>query len=96
MLRNFVMLITVAIAGMAQTPLPQTLRSPVLAAELINLLTQHGLDSVAERGGHSPKAELFLPFEGDQTLSLILSKAFLLVNDKDITDPSITRQIGGK
>jgi hypothetical protein len=51
---------------------------------------------VAERGGHSPKAELFLPFEGDQTLSLILSKAFLLVNDKDITDPSITRQIGGK
>ena len=51
---------------------------------------------VADRGGQSPKAELFLPFEGDQTLSLILSKAFLLANDKDITDPTIVRQIAKK
>ena len=36
---------------------------------------------------------LFLPFEGDNTLAIILSKAFLLAADHKITDPSITRQI---
>jgi hypothetical protein len=36
---------------------------------------------------------LFLPFEGDHTLSLILSKAFLLAEDSKIKDPTITRQI---
>ncbi|HZO89627.1 MAG TPA: DUF4132 domain-containing protein [Chthonomonadaceae bacterium] len=35
----------------------------------------------------------FLPFEGDQRLALILSKAFLLAEDTRITDPTITRQI---
>jgi hypothetical protein len=35
----------------------------------------------------------FLPFEGDQRLALILSKAFLLAADTKITDPTITRQI---
>jgi len=38
---------------------------------------------------------LFLPFEGDRTLSIILSKAFLLTEDKKITDPTITRQLIG-
>jgi hypothetical protein len=38
---------------------------------------------------------LFLPFEGDHTLSIILSKAFLLADDAKITDPTITRQIEG-
>ena len=37
----------------------------------------------------------FLPFEGDQRLALILSKAFLLAEDTKITDPTITRQITG-
>ena len=36
-----------------------------------------------------------LPFEGDQMLSLILSKAFLLVDDDKITDLSIVKQIIG-
>ncbi|MGI8857518.1 MAG: DUF4132 domain-containing protein [Thermomicrobiales bacterium] len=36
----------------------------------------------------------FLPFEGDATLSLILSKAFLLADDTRITDSTIRRQIG--
>jgi len=36
---------------------------------------------------------LFLPFEGDATLSIILSKAFLLAADNAITDPTIVRQI---
>jgi hypothetical protein len=35
-----------------------------------------------------------LPFEGDGMLAVILSKAFLLANDTEITDPTITRQIG--
>ncbi|MEV4461001.1 DUF4132 domain-containing protein [Microbispora sp. NPDC049633] len=37
---------------------------------------------------------LFLPFEEDGTLSVIVSKALLLAADTRITDPSITRQIG--
>ncbi len=36
---------------------------------------------------------VFLPFEGDRTLSIILSKAFLLAADDAITDTTITRQI---
>ncbi|MFC5825257.1 DUF4132 domain-containing protein [Nonomuraea insulae] len=41
----------------------------------------------------TPQAGLFLPFEQDGRLALILSKAFLLANDTAITDPSITRQL---
>ncbi|WP_431931421.1 DUF4132 domain-containing protein [Nonomuraea jabiensis] len=41
----------------------------------------------------APRAGLFLPFEEDGRLALILSKAFLLANDTAITDPSITRQL---
>jgi hypothetical protein len=37
--------------------------------------------------------KLILPFEGDPLLSIILSKAFLLANDRSITDPSIVSQI---
>ena len=47
--------------------------------------------------GHAgvPLAEdVFLPFEGDRTLSIVLSKAFLLAEDAKIEDPAITRQIG--
>ncbi len=36
---------------------------------------------------------VFLPFEGDRTLAVILSKAFLLFEDDKIKDLSITRQI---
>lgn len=35
----------------------------------------------------------WLPFEGDRTLSIILSKAFLLAQDNQIMDESILRQI---
>lgn len=34
-----------------------------------------------------------LPFEGDNTLSIILSKAFLLADDTKIKDPTITSQL---
>jgi hypothetical protein len=36
---------------------------------------------------------VFLPFEGDGTLSVILSKAFLLATDMKITDPTIVNQL---
>ncbi len=37
--------------------------------------------------------KVFLPFEGDSILSIILSKAFLLAEDDKITDSTIVRQI---
>lgn len=37
--------------------------------------------------------EIFLPFEGDGMLSIILSKAFLLADDDKIKDSSILSQI---
>jgi hypothetical protein len=40
------------------------------------------------------KQKIRLPFEGDGTLSMILSKAFLLAADDKITDPGIRSQIG--
>jgi len=46
------------------------------------------------RSNASATGKLFLSFEGDTVLSIILSKAFLLAEDTKITDPSITRQIG--
>jgi len=36
---------------------------------------------------------IFLPFAGDKTLAVILSKAFLLAEDSKITDPTIVAQI---
>jgi hypothetical protein len=43
--------------------------------------------------GTKPYEKVMLPFSGDRTLALILSKAFLLVNDDKIKDPSIVSQI---
>ena len=49
---------------------------------------------VADRPSASKAPQnLFLPFEGDTTLSLILSKALLLANDLKIKDQTIVRQI---
>ncbi len=47
---------------------------------------------VPNRGSIAEK--VFLPFEGDQTLAVILSKAFMLADDRSIKDPTILRQIG--
>lgn len=38
-------------------------------------------------------SQVFLPFEGDRTLAIILSKAFLLADDKKVTDPTIMAQM---
>jgi hypothetical protein len=41
----------------------------------------------------SVNGKIFLPFEGDSLLAIILSMAFLLADDKHIKDPTITRQL---
>lgn len=41
----------------------------------------------------SAPEKLYVPFEGDSTLSVIVSKAFLLANDRKITDPTILSQL---
>ena len=43
--------------------------------------------------GPARDGALFLPFDDDQRLSVILSKAQLLAHDSAITDPTITGQI---
>jgi hypothetical protein len=50
--------------------------------------------TAANSGGEPASNTLFLPFEGDAVLAIILSKAFLLADDTKITDPTITRQLG--
>ncbi|MDX1983029.1 MAG: DUF4132 domain-containing protein, partial [Bryobacteraceae bacterium] len=45
------------------------------------------------QGPGDTAGRLPLPFEGDRMLALILSKAFLLVNDKAIKDETIRRQL---
>ena len=45
----------------------------------------------SRKSGGMGQDKLFIPFEGDQTLAIILSKAFLLAEDKKITDPTVTR-----
>lgn len=49
---------------------------------------------VQKRGGGTRRTDnLYLPFEGDNTLSLILSKAYLLAKDDKIKDTTIVNQI---
>ena len=48
---------------------------------------------VPGRGQNPGHQQLFLPFEGDRTLAVILSKAFMLADDKAIEDPTIVLQI---
>ncbi len=48
---------------------------------------------VPDRSQKSQTDNMFIPFEGDAGLSVVLSKAFLLADDDKITDPTITSQI---
>jgi hypothetical protein len=51
---------------------------------------------VPDRSQKNHTENIFIPFEGDSGLSIILSKAFLLADDDKITDSTITSQIGKK
>jgi hypothetical protein len=48
---------------------------------------------VPSRGKDKNVDNLFLPFEGDTGLSIVLSKAFLLADDDKIKDPTILSQL---
>jgi hypothetical protein len=48
---------------------------------------------VPEQTVKEGSSELQLPFEGDCTLAIILSTAFLLADDSKISDVTITRQL---
>jgi hypothetical protein len=48
---------------------------------------------IVPKVGAGPVGRVFLPFDDDPMLSLILSKAFLLAKDSKIPDPSIAKQI---
>lgn len=51
---------------------------------------------VPDRSKPALSSNVFLPFEGDTGLSIILSKAFLLAEDDKIEDRMIVSQIGGR
>jgi hypothetical protein len=44
----------------------------------------------------SGRSKVMLPFDGDNVLSLIVSKALMLAADDKITDPTITSQLPGR
>jgi hypothetical protein len=57
----------------------------------------HYLCVVPDQGlGSRSLGRVFLPFDGDATLSIIISKALLLADDRSITDPIIVSQIRGR
>ena len=63
-----------------------------------NVLMTHNdqyLCIVAQRRAHAAPAYGVLPFEGDTMLSVILSKALMLAEDRRIKDPTIVSQIRG-
>jgi hypothetical protein len=51
---------------------------------------------VPDRSQKVKTDQVFLPFEGDTGLSVVLSKAFLLFDDDKIKDPTIVSQINRK
>lgn len=51
---------------------------------------------VPSRSSENTTDKLFIPFEGDRGLSIVLSKAFLLAEDTKIKDTTITSQINRK
>jgi hypothetical protein len=51
---------------------------------------------IVAKQSETKTGDVFLPFEGDRTLSVILSKAFLLAEDSKITDSTILNQIRSK
>jgi hypothetical protein len=50
---------------------------------------------VPAQGAANVSGKMFLPFEGDRTLEIIFSKAFLLTEDSSIKDLTILHQIRG-
>ena len=61
-----------------------------------NILTEPNgqyLCIVPSQAAANASGKVYLPFEGDSTLTIILSKAFQLAEDRWIKDPTILHQI---
>lgn len=67
---------------------------PVAGFHIVTKPNDQYLCVVPDAGTRAGKPQVYLPFEGDATLSIILSKAFLLAENKAIKDPVILRQLG--
>jgi hypothetical protein len=58
-----------------------------------NILIEPGSRYLCIVPAREKAQKLYVPFEGDSLLSVILSKALLLADDRKIADPTIVRQI---
>jgi len=63
------------------------------SGNILMKLNDQDLCIVPDARARSSNEPVYLPFEGDTTLSIILSKAFLLADDGQIKDETINRQI---
>jgi hypothetical protein len=59
----------------------------------IQILPHHKYLCIVPGGKPASTGKVFLPFEGDRILSIVLSKAMLLARDDRITDPTILAQL---
>ncbi|RRD89615.1 DUF4132 domain-containing protein [Conchiformibius steedae] len=72
----------------------RTYKIHIGSSNILMLPNDQYLCIVPDRSKKDPTQGLFVPFEGDAMLSVVLSKAMLLADDTQITDPTIVSQIG--
>lgn len=71
----------------------RTYKIHIGSTNILMLPNDQYLCIVPDRNTKTHTDKLFIPFEGVNGLSIVLSKVFLLANDDAITDPTITSQI---
>lgn len=64
-----------------------------LGSAAVHIVAQNRHVCIVPASAETAPTGVYLPFEGDRTLSIILSKALLLARDDKITDPVILNQI---
>lgn len=74
----------------------RTYKIHIGSTNILMLPNDQYLCIVPDRSQKDITGKLFIPFEGDNGLSVVLSKAMLLMDDDKITDSTITSQIGRK
>ncbi len=74
----------------------RTYKIHIGSTNILMLPNDQYLCIVPDRSQKDVTGKLFIPFEGDNGLSVVLSKAMLLMDDDKITDGTITSQIGRK
>lgn len=74
----------------------RTYKIHIGSTNILMLPNDQYLCIVPDRSKKDVTSQLFIPFEGDAALSVVLSKAMLLADDDKITDSTIVSQIGRK